>query len=61
VDKLNDFLSFGEVQNVVINIEFAKVKIFQGILLLFMIYIFLHYYECCFELHYSSNIDKVQV
>ncbi|XP_027941143.1 uncharacterized protein LOC114194940 [Vigna unguiculata] len=29
VDKLNGFLSIGEVQNVVISIEFAKVKSFQ--------------------------------
>jgi len=37
VDKLNGFLSIGEVQNVVISIEFAKVKSFQGIILIFII------------------------
>jgi len=37
VDGLNGFLSTGEIQNVVISIEFAKVKSFQGIFLLFMI------------------------
>jgi len=30
VDELNTFLSSGELQNVVISLQFAKVKIFQG-------------------------------
>jgi len=30
VDELNAFLSSGELQNVVISVQFAKVKIFQG-------------------------------
>jgi len=29
VDELNVFLSSGEVQNVVVSIEFAKVKVFK--------------------------------
>jgi len=31
VDELNAFLSSGGVQNVVVSIEFAKVKVFQSI------------------------------
>jgi len=30
VDELNAFLSSGELQNVVISVQFAKVKIFHG-------------------------------
>jgi len=30
VDDLNVFLGSGEVQNVVISIEFAKLKLFRG-------------------------------
>ncbi|XP_068483123.1 uncharacterized protein [Phaseolus vulgaris] len=30
VDELNAFLSSGELQNMVINLQFAKVKIFHG-------------------------------
>ena len=30
VDELNAFLSRGELQNVIISVQFAKVKIFQG-------------------------------
>ena len=32
VDELNSFLSSGKLQNVVISLQFAKVKIFQGML-----------------------------
>jgi len=39
VDELNVFLSSGEVQNSAISIEFAKVKTFQGKLLLLLLYI----------------------
>ena len=31
VDELNALLSYVEVQNVVVSIEFGKVKLFQGI------------------------------
>jgi len=31
VDELNAFLPSAEVQNVVVSIEFGKVKVFQGI------------------------------
>ena len=31
VDELNAFLASGEVQKVVISIEFAKLKLFQGV------------------------------
>ena len=33
VDQLNAFLAAGEVENVVIAIQFAKVKLFRGIIL----------------------------
>jgi len=62
VDELNVFLSSGEVQNVAISIEFAKVKTFQGKLLLLLLYI-CYYYLFHVTLTYTIflNLDKVQV
>jgi len=40
VDELNDFLSTRKVHNVVISIEFPKVKSFRGIFLIFIISFF---------------------
>lgn len=35
VDELNAFLASGEVENAVVILQFAKVKLFQGILIIY--------------------------
>ena len=62
VDELNVFLSSGEVQNAAVSIEFAKVKTFQGKILLLLLQSTL-YYLFYVTLTYTVflNIDKVQV
>jgi len=61
MEELNDFLSFGEVQNAIISIDFLKLELFKVYCYHSRYTFFLYYYECCFEIHYSSNLDKVQV
>lgn len=63
VDELNAFLASSEIQNAVISIQFAKVKIFQGILLCINYFILfsimykgLLFY--CFRLYYSLFVFK---
>jgi len=62
VDELNVFLSSGEVQNAAVSIEFAKVKTFQGKILLLLLQSTLYYlFHVTLTYTIFLNIDKVQV